>query len=62
MFAIGGVFSSLGSDVVKQADSLRDLGHQVTVFFLLFFFAVTMNGGRVRSFVCGGEIQPTQRG
>ena len=64
MFAIGGGFSSLGSDVVKQADSLRELRNQVTAFFFAFgfFFAVAMNGGRVRSFACGGDIHPTQGG
>ena len=45
MFAIGVGFSSLGNDVVKQANSLRELGNQVTVFFFftsVFFLAVTI--------------------
>ena len=44
VFAIGIGFSSLGNDVVKQANSLRELGNQVTVFFFtsVFFLAVTI--------------------
>ena len=65
MFAIGICFSSLGNDVVKQANSLRELGNQVTtVFFFppVFFFGGNHNGGRVDHVVRGGEPSLRARG
>ena len=60
VFDIGVGFSSLGSDVVKQADSLRELGNLVTVFFsLCFLFAVTMNEWWSSEIICVRWRNPT---
>ena len=55
--------ASLGIDTVKHAAHLREPDNQGTYFFFApFFFRPSLTGGRVGSFVRGGESQLRTRG
>ncbi|CAN0381088.1 unnamed protein product, partial [Ectocarpus sp. 13 AM-2016] len=63
VFAIGVVFSSLGGDVVKQADHFVSSATRLPFSLLFFFvFAVTMDGGRVDHVVRSREPSLPARG